>query len=88
MSFHALRPADRTARVFMSSSHDGIYLRRLQALFAHLGRAAANYGRIRRDERHLSGMSEQELLDIGLSRVGRNRFLRLTEADNSQTPEA
>lgn len=88
MSFHALRSADRTARVFMSSPHDRTYLRGLQALFAHLGRAAANYGRVRRDERHLSGMSEQELLDIGLSRVGRGRFLRLTDAGNSQTPEA
>jgi uncharacterized protein YjiS (DUF1127 family) len=87
MSFHALRSPDRTARVFISSPQDKTYLRRLQALFAHLGRAAANYGRIRRDERHLSEMSEQELLDIGLSRVGRGRFLRLTEADNSQTPE-
>jgi uncharacterized protein YjiS (DUF1127 family) len=88
MSFHALRSADRTARVFMSSPQDKTYLRGLQALFAHLGRAAANYGRVRRDERHLSGMSEQELLDIGLSRVGRSRFLRLTDAGNSQTPEA
>ena len=56
-------------------------LRRLSAPMAGLWRRMAEHGRLRRDLQHLQQMTDHELKDIGLRRVGPRQFLHISDAE-------
>lgn len=56
-------------------------LQRLAARVAGLWRRVAEHSRRRRDHRHLEQMTDHELKDIGLRRVGPHQFLYISDAE-------
>ncbi|WP_395672571.1 DUF1127 domain-containing protein [Inquilinus sp.] len=56
-------------------------LQRLAARVAGLWRRMAEHTRLRRDHRHLEQMTDHELRDIGLRRVGARHFVLISDAE-------
>lgn len=56
-------------------------LQRLAAPVAGLWRRMAEHRRRRRDHRHLEQMTDHELKDIGLRRVGAHHFVLIGDAE-------
>lgn len=56
-------------------------LQRLAAPVAGLWRRMAEHSRRRRDHRHLEQMTDHELRDIGLRRLGARHFVLISDAE-------
>lgn len=56
-------------------------LQRLAAPVAGLWRRAAERRRMRRDQQRLEQMTDHELRDIGLRRVGPRQFIHISDAE-------
>jgi uncharacterized protein YjiS (DUF1127 family) len=62
-------------------AHGRLALRRLRGAFAALYRAAADHGRRARERKHL--MTDHQLRDIGLRRIGTGRVMHLVPIDET-----
>lgn len=56
-------------------------LQRLAARVAGLWRRMAEHSRLRRDHRRLEQMTDHELQDIGLRRIGPRQFIHISDGE-------
>lgn len=81
MSIHSVQPS------LLPRSMVGILprrrspLHRLAASVAGLWQRMAEHRRLRRDHRHLEQMTDYELRDIGLRRIGSQQFILIGRAE-------
>jgi uncharacterized protein YjiS (DUF1127 family) len=81
MSVYSARPGDLHRSTTGFPSRRRSPFRRLAAAVAGLWRRMAEYNRMRRDARHLEELTDHELRDIGLRRLGSGRFVLINDAE-------
>jgi uncharacterized protein YjiS (DUF1127 family) len=85
MTFPTTRPLYRDQAVLRLPARPRSFLHRIRAAFIALGISMAQSRRIRQDQRHLSELTEYQLRDIGLRRVGHGRSAIFIQSDETET---
>jgi len=86
MSYHNMPTTHRVHRTSSPAPLSRPYFGRLGAAVAAMARSIAEHFRVRRDERRLLEMTDHQLKDLGLRRVGHAYGARIIEADDSLAP--
>ena len=81
MSVYTARPGDLHRSTTGSPSRRRSPVGSLAAAVAYLWRRVAEYNRMRRDAQHLEELTDHELEDIGLRRVGPGQFIHMSDAE-------
>jgi uncharacterized protein YjiS (DUF1127 family) len=81
MSVYSARPVDLHRSTTGFPSRRRSRFQRLAAAVAGLWRRMAEYDRMRRDAQHLDELTDHELRDIGLRRIGPGRFVTINDAE-------
>ena len=84
MTFPTTRPLSRDQAVLRLPARPRSFLHRIRAAFFALGVTMAQSRRIRQDRRHLSELTEHQLRDIGLRRVGHGRGATFIQSDETE----
>jgi uncharacterized protein YjiS (DUF1127 family) len=85
MTFPTTRPLSRDQSVLRLPARPRSFLHRIRAAFVALGVARAQSRRTRQDRRHLSELTDYQLRDIGLRRVGHGRGATFIQSDETET---
>ncbi|MGO4727219.1 MULTISPECIES: DUF1127 domain-containing protein [unclassified Inquilinus] len=88
MSYHSVQTTHRVHRTSSPAPRSRPYFGRLGAAVAAMARSIAEHRRLRRDERRLLEMTDHQLQDIGLRRVGHSFGAQIIEADDSAVTDA